>query len=206
MRPRVLQITAADVLPEAELWARLAALARLPAADRSAFAVQLRDPELPTRALLALGAHLREVTRAIGAALVVNDRLDLALALDADGVHLGRRSVTVEDARALLPRAWISVACHDVADVARAAREGADAAVLSPIFASPGKGVPLGPAALGAARAAVGEGIQLIALGGVDASNAAACFAAGAGAVAAIRADLSGVLASAGSRILDAQT
>ncbi len=196
MRPRVLQITAADVLPEAELWARLAALARLPAPARSGLAVQLRDPQLPTRELLALGTRLREVTRALGASLVVNDRLDLALALGADGVHLGRRSVSVQDARALLPHAWIAVACHAVADVVAAAAGGADAAVLSPIFASPGKGTPLGPAALSAARAAAGEGIQLIALGGVDASSAAACFAAGANAVAAIRADLEGVLAS----------
>ena len=196
MRPRVLQITAAAVLPEAELWARLGAVARLPAAVRAGLAVQLRDPELATGALMALGGRLREATRALGGALVVNDRLDLALALGADGVHLGRRSVTVEDARALLPGTWIAVACHAVADVVAAARAGADAAVLSPIFASPGKGTPLGPAALGAARAAAGQGIQLIALGGVDAANAAACFAAGADAVAAIRADLTSVLAS----------
>jgi thiamine-phosphate pyrophosphorylase len=196
MRPLVVQITAADVLPEAELWARLAALARLPASARSGFAVQLRDPQLPTRELLALGTRLRDVTRALGASLIVNDRLDLALALGADGIHLGRRSVTVADARALLPHAWIAVACHALTDVTEAARAGADAAVLSPIFASPGKGTPLGPPGLSAARAAAGEGIQLIALGGVDASNAAACFAAGASAVAAIRADLEGVLAS----------
>ncbi len=206
MRPRVLQITAADVLPEAELWARLARLAALPAAVRAGYAVQLRDPELSTAALLALGARLREATRALGAALVVNDRLDLALALGAEGVHLGRRSVTVADARAWLPRAWIAVACHTVEDVVRAAREGADAAVLSPIFASPGKGTPLGPGALAAARAAVGEGLQLVALGGVDAASAAACFAAGADAVAAIRADLAGALATQGRRVLDAQT
>jgi len=195
MRPRVVQISAADLLPEAELWARLAAIARRPAAARALFAVQLRDPQLPTRELEALGARLRQVTRALGAALVVNDRLDLALALGADGVHLGRRSVRVEDARALLPQAWIAVACHVVGEVIDAASAGADAAVLSPIFASPGKGTPLGPAALEAARAAAGEGIQLIALGGVTAENAATCFAAGADAVAAIRADLSSVLA-----------
>ncbi len=196
--PLVLQITAADVLPEEALFARLASLAALPAALRARFAVQLRDPGLDGRALFDLGVRLRDATRALGAALVINDRLDLALALGADGVHLGRRSVAVADARALLPApAWVAVACHAVADVVRAAREGADAAVLSPIFASPGKGAPLGLEAIREARAAIGDGIQLVALGGVDAARAGDCFAAGAGAVAAIRADLAAVLLDA---------
>ena len=195
MRPRVLQITDAGALPERALFDRIAALAALPPALRACFAVQLRDPGLSTRALLALGGRLREATRALGAGFVVNDRLDLALALGADGVHLGRRSVPVRDARALLPPgAWISVACHAPAEVARAAAEGADAALLSPIFASPGKGPPLGIEALREARAALGErsAVQLLALGGVTAENAGACLAAGADGVAAIRADLVG--------------
>jgi thiamine-phosphate pyrophosphorylase len=198
MRPRVVQITAASVLPEEALLARLRAWAALPAEARGEIAVQLRDPELSGRALARQGAILRAATRALGAGLVVNDRLDLALALGADGAHLGRRSVAVADARALLPAGtWISVACHAVDDVVRAAGAGADAAVLSPIFASPGKGPPLGVGALAAARAALaarGLTAQLVALGGVDAGNAAACFAAGADAVAAIRADLAPLL------------
>jgi thiamine-phosphate pyrophosphorylase len=197
-RPLVLQITAADVLSEAALFARLASLAALPAAARARFAVQLRDPGLSGRALFALGTRLREATRALGAALVINDRLDLALALAAEGVHLGRRSVTVAAARTLLPAGtWIAVACHAVADVVKAASDGADAAVLSPIFASPGKGPPLGLDAIRDARTAIGDGIQLVALGGVDAANAGDCFAAGADAVAAIRADLRAVLLDA---------
>ena len=142
--------------------------------------------------------RLREATRALGAALVVNDWLDVALAIGADGVHLGRRSVNVEEARAILPPGtWISVSCHALADVVRAAEEGADAALLSPIFASPGKGRGLGVEALCEARAALdarGAVTLLVALGGVTAENAGACFAAGAGGVAAIRADLGRVL------------
>ncbi len=200
MRPRVLQITDTAALPESALFRRLEALAALPEPARRAFAVQLRDPDLPGRALLALGARLREATRALGAALVVNDRIDLALALGADGLHLGRRSVTVADARSLLPEGtWISVACHDVPDVARAAALGADAAVLSPIFASPGKGPPIGVDALRAAQEAA-PGIQIVALGGVDRAGAEACFAAGADAVAAIRADLAALLLDAPPR------
>ncbi len=201
MHPLVVQITDASILPEPALFARLEALAALPAAARARFAVQLRDPALPARALLDLGARLRSVTRAMGAALVVNDRLDLALAIGADGAHLGRRSVAVADARALLgPGAWISVACHAPAEVVEAAIGGADAALLSPIFPSPGKGAPIGPEAIAEARAAIdarGLCVQIVALGGVDAGNAAACFAAGADAVAAIRADLGAVLDAA---------
>jgi thiamine-phosphate pyrophosphorylase len=194
--PRVVQITESSALPEAELFARLAAVGALSPAQRGRFAVQLRDPGLSSRALTDLGLRLRAATRPLGVALMVNDRLDLALALGADGVHLGRRSVTVADARALLgPAAWISVACHDVDDVIRAATEGADAATLSPIFASPGKGTPLGLGALRAARAALGaRALALHALGGVDRASAPSCFEAGADGVAAIRADLSALL------------
>jgi thiamine-phosphate pyrophosphorylase len=198
VRPLVVQITDALVLPEAALFARLEALGPLPAPVRARFAVQLRDPGLTGRALLDLGARLRSATRALGVGLVVNDRLDLALALGADGVHLGRRSMAVADARALLlPGVWISVACHGVDEVVQAAEDRADAVLLSPIFPSPGKGMPLGPAALSAAGAALAErglSIQLVALGGVDTLGAPSCFAAGADGVAAIRADLRGIL------------
>ena len=194
-----MQITDSSALPEAELFARIASAGALAPARRGRFAVQLRDPELSSRALASLGARLRAATSPLGVALVINDRLDLALALGADGVHLGRRSVAVADARALLgPTAWISVACHDVDDVQRAATEGADAMTLSPIFTSPGKGTPLGTTALRAARSALsafgGRPLALYALGGVDRASAPSCFAAGADGVASIRADLSAFL------------
>jgi len=190
--PRIVQITDPSALPDAALFARLRAVGALAPHERARFAVQLRSPQLSSRALAALGLRLRAATRDLGVALLINDRLDLALALGADGVHLGRRSVTIADARALLgPAAWISVACHDVDDVVRAAFDGADAVTLSPIFASPGKGTPLGAAALRAARAALGaRATAVYALGGVDRATAPLCFEAGAEGVAVIRADL----------------
>lgn len=201
MRPRVVQITAAAILPERDLFARLDALAALPEPARAAYAVQLRDPELPARALADLGRRLCDRTRSIGAKLIINDRLDLALAVGADGVHLGRRSVTIADARRLIgDGAWISVACHAIDEVVRAAGEGAGAVVLSPIFPSPGKGPAIGVAAIAEAREAIarrGLHAQIIALGGVTAATAGACFAAGADAAAAIRADLTPVLLDA---------
>src|SRR5262249_15230078 len=153
----------------------LDAIARLPETARRAFAVQLRDPELPARSLLSKGIALRDRLRAMGAAIVVNDRLDLAIALGADGVHLGRRSVSVADARSIVGPGGISVACHSVDEVRRAASEGADAALLSPIFASPGKGPPIGVAAIEAARAAIearGSALSILALGGITRENA----------------------------------
>lgn len=197
--PRVILISATEIVPEAALIARIGATAGRPMRAGRRLAIMLRDPELSGRALLRLGGELRAATRAVGASLFVNDRLDLALALAADGVHLGRHSVTVRDARALLGlSAFVSRACHGVDDVIHAAGEGASAAMLSPIFASPGKGPPLGVSALAEARAALdrrGHGaVLLVALGGVDAASAPACFSAGAGAVAAIRGDLSALL------------
>lgn len=198
--PRVILISATEVVPAPALLDRVHAAAALPAAARQRLAVMLRDPARSGRALSALGASLREATAAIGAAFLVNDRLDLALALGADGAHLGRLSVQIGDARALLGRgAWISRACHSVDEVIQAAAEGADAAVLSPIFPSPGKGPPLGVSALEAAREALDRrglgATSLVALGGIDQGAAAACFAAGAGAVAAIRGDVGPILA-----------
>jgi thiamine-phosphate pyrophosphorylase len=191
-------ITSMTDVPEVALIARIRAAAALPLEIRARIAVQLRDPDLTTRARFDLGARLLRETRAAGLSLLVNDRLDLALALAADGVHLGHRSVTVADARALLgPDALISVACHSVPEVLAAAAQGASAALLSPIFASPGKGPPLGLSALQEARRALdhspqsdSQAVHLLALGGVDATNAAACLTAGADGVAAIRADL----------------
>ncbi|AUX43774.1 thiamine-phosphate diphosphorylase [Sorangium cellulosum] len=196
--PTLTLITQAADVPEPVLLARLSAFRALPPEARARVAVQLRDPELSGKELHALGRRLRDATAALGASFVVNDRLDLALLLGADGVHLGRRSVGVADARALLGAGvFVSVACHSVDEVLGAAEAGADAAVLSPIFATPGKGPPLGLSTLREARArlaAASRGVAILALGGVDAASAPGCLAAGADGVAAIRADFGGAL------------
>ena len=87
------------------------------------------------------------------------------------------------------------MACHTPAEVVQAIARGADAALLSPIFASPGKGTPLGTGAIREAREGVrrhGGTIEIIALGGVTRENAGTCLEAGADGVAAIRAELWG--------------
>jgi len=167
-------------------------------------AVQLRERGLGTRALLELAIALRQATRAAGAALLINDRIDVALACDADGVHLPGHSFAVADARALLgPRRLIGVSTHHPDEVAAAAAAGADFAVFGPIFATPSKatyGAPQGLDALARARRAAA--LPLFAIGGVDADTAAAVRDAGADGVAVIRAVLAAPDPAAAARAL----
>jgi thiamine-phosphate pyrophosphorylase len=166
------------------------ALAALPAAARGAVAVQLREKDLEARALLALARPLREVTRDADAALFINDRVDVALAVGADGVHLGGRALPAADVARIAPGLAVAVSTHARADVEAAARVGARFAVFGPVFDTPSKrpyGPPVGLAAL---RDASAVGLPLLALGGVTAESAHACVAAGAAGVACIRAVL----------------
>jgi thiamine-phosphate pyrophosphorylase len=187
--PRVIQITDRHAIGPEEVLRRIEA-AR---AVGPAFAVLFRDKDLP-RADRAEGAReLRAATRATGARLLVAADVDLALAVGADGVHLP--SDAFADLSAvrcrLAPDAWLSVACHAPAEVTRAASAGANAALLSPIFQSPGKASPIGVEAIAEARGLLGDRhgqFCLVALGGIDEKSAPSCLAAGADAVASIRA------------------
>lgn len=149
-------------------------------------AVQLRAKALPARELLEAAVALRAITRAAGALLVVNGRIDVAIAAQADGVHLPETGVPPEAVRALMPEALVGVSCHDAAGLARASAEGADYAVLGPIGRVPGKNEPLGVAGFRALRERTS--IPVLALGGVGASEVPALVAAGAHGVAVIRA------------------
>lgn len=193
--PLVIQITDLDQVPRDELFRRVEAFGTKPfrnALRQAQPVVLLRDPQLAGDRLLAMARELRERTRAVGAWLWVNDRMDVVALVGADGVHLGRRSVLVAEARAFLgDEAIVSVSAHGLSDVKRARIDGADVCMLSPIFASPGKGEPLGLHALTAARALLSDECHLVALGGVDLERGLACVAAGADGFAAIRADLS---------------
>ena len=155
-------------------------------------AVQLRERGLSARELLALAAELRTVTRAAGAALLINDRIDVALAVAADGVHLPSYSFSVTQARALLGRArLIGVSTHHPDEVSAAAAAGADFAVFGPVFDTPAKrvfGRAQGLTALVRARAAAS--VPLFAIGGIDVASVAAVRRTGADGVAVIRAVL----------------
>jgi thiamine-phosphate pyrophosphorylase len=145
--------------------------------------VQLRQPDAPARALLETARALQAICDRYAAPLLINDRADVALAAGASGVHLPARGLSSSDARRLGLK-LVGVSAHFPNDVARAARDGADFAVFAPVYDTPGKAAQ-GEAALAAAcRAAP---IPVLALGGVDETNAARCIAAGALGVACIR-------------------
>jgi thiamine-phosphate pyrophosphorylase len=168
-----------------------AALAAVPDEARGAVAVQVREKDLEGRALLELARALREVTAAAGAALYINDRVDVALAVAADGVHLGGRSLAPADVARIAPDLAVAVSTHARGEVETAARAGARFAVFGPIWDTPSKrpyGAPVGVDAL---RDAAGLGLPLLALGGVNTSRVTDCITAGAAGVACIRAVLS---------------
>lgn len=187
MRPGLVAVTDLALCAGPALAARVAAIAA--AVPVGALAVQLRAKHLGGAALYAAAVELRAATRAVGAALWINDRLDVALAVEADGVHLPEAGLSVAAARAVAPGLAIGVSRHR-ADLDRADDRDADVVQLGPIWATPSKagmGAPLGPGALTGARPRVAG--LLVAVGGVDdPARVAAAVAAGADAVAAIRA------------------
>lgn len=174
--------------------------AALAEAPPGAVAVQLRERSLSVAALYALAERARRLTAAAGAALLINDRLDVALAVGADGVHLPSHGLPVQSARRALTaaaaRLLVSAACHSLPEAQMAVGGGADLVTFGPIWPTPSKPAgPLGPGqgrvqpveleTLAQATAAVP--VPVFALGGVDdEERAAACAAVGA-RVACIR-------------------
>jgi thiamine-phosphate pyrophosphorylase len=182
---QLLVITDLAVADEASTCRRVLELSA--AVGGARLAVALRDHGESARRRFAFGLNLQGTARACGARFLVFDRCDLARALDADGVHLGERSLGVLEARALLGSdAIVGRSCHDASGLERAAADGADYATLSPLFRSPGKGAPLGREAFARLRARV-PALPVCALGGVDARSIRAAISAGADAVAMIR-------------------
>jgi len=168
--------------------------------------IQLREKDLPANELLALGRF------AAGEAgenvrVLVNDRLDVALAAGTGGVHLGGQSLpvaAVNAARAggVIPKDFlVGASCHSLDAASAAERDGADYVFFGPVFATPSKaefGAPQGISSL--AQVSRKLAIPVLAIGGVNEENAADCFAAGAAGIAAIRmfqesADLSALVA-----------
>lgn len=154
-------------------------------ADAGVGGFQVRDKTLPTGALVALTRTVLDAVRPAGATVVVNDRVDVALAAGADGVHLGAEDLAVADARRLAPALLIGATCRSRAEVAAAAADGADYAGLGPVFATdskPGLPAPLGVAAVTAAAGV----LPLVAIGGLRAATAGEVRAAGAHGAAVI--------------------
>jgi thiamine-phosphate pyrophosphorylase len=157
-------------------------------------AILLRAPGAPMDSQRRAAGALLPICREAGTLLLVHGSAALAREIGADGVHLPERA-SVGEARARLGAgALVGASRHDGAGVLEAHAAGASYATLSPIFATPGKGVPFGVAVLAAlCRTAP---LPIVALGGITPERAAACRAAGAAAAAAIRAVWSGDVAA----------
>ena len=147
--------------------------------------IQIREKHLPARELLDMTRRVVALACGSPSKILVNTRLDVALAAAADGVHLPSGSVPPSRWREILPDGFlIGVSCHTVADLRTAESEGADFAVYGPVFRSPGKGPPIGVEGLAAGVRSTR--IPVYALGGVSKENTATCLQAGAAGVAAI--------------------
>jgi thiamine-phosphate pyrophosphorylase len=180
------------VTPNDRLLPRLATLVDL-ALQGGVRTVQYRNKDAPAALRRAQAAELLRICRARGARLIVNDDLDLALSIEADGVHLGRDDVAgtnLSEARAKLgPERLLGVSCYADLDCAqRAAESGADYLAFGSVFESPTK--PHAPRApleiLGEARRRFGK--PVVAIGGITVENADIAISAGADMVAVITA------------------
>jgi thiamine-phosphate pyrophosphorylase len=152
--------------------------------------VQLRERTLPVREQFELGCRLRRLTTEAGAALLVNDRLDVALAVRADGVHLGQAGLPVVAARALMGERLVGRSVHGLPEALKAQADGADYLMVGTIFhsASHPEFPAAGPRLIRKVKARVSA--PVVAIGGITADNAAQAIAEGASGVAVIRAIL----------------
>jgi thiamine-phosphate pyrophosphorylase len=155
--------------------------------------IQIREKDLDARTLVELVRLAVADTRETGASILVNDRLDVALAADAAGVHLGEMSLPVEAVREWRRAAGrmafrIGVSCHSVEAARAAQRAGADYIFFGPVFATPSK-AEFGPPQTIERLREVCQSVRIpvLAIGGVTIENAASCLAAGAAGIAAIR-------------------
>lgn len=151
--------------------------------------VQLREKSLETRAFVERARALKAWLAPRGVSLIINDRVDVALACGADGVHVGQNDMAPEDVRRLMPHALIGLSVESLAQLAAAECAPVDYYGVSPVFATATKhdaASALGLDGLRAIRARTGR--PLIAIGGIHAGNAAAVMAAGADGLAVVSA------------------
>lgn len=153
-------------------------------------AVQLREKDLPVRNLLAIAQELRRITRESNAKLFINDRVDVAVAVEADGVQLGHQSMPPEAVRRVVGKKMlIGVSTHSLAEAVNAAEAGADLITLGPIFVTPSKmkyGEPLGVEAIGIVKKHIR--IPVFGLGGIRNTDIAQVMQAEADGIAMISA------------------
>jgi thiamine-phosphate pyrophosphorylase len=155
-------------------------------------AVQLREKDLSARELYDLAVEMKALCHHHGALLLINDRIDVVLAVGADGVHLPSASFDPTDARKLLgPDKFVAASTHGVVEARAAQRAGADLIVCGPVFETPLKkayGVPLGLDGLEDVARAVD--LPVLAIGGISAERVGESLRHGAAGVAVVSAIL----------------
>lgn len=151
--------------------------------------IQLREKEMPLRACMELAARVRFLTAAHGALLIINDRVDVAMAVGADGVHLGQEDFPVAAARALAPEMIIGASTHSVEEIERAQADGASYVNIGPLFPTGTKswdGAFLGIDGL--TRMAAHVRVPFTVMGGIKRDHIPAVVRAGARTIALVTA------------------
>lgn len=155
--------------------------------------IQLREKDLPTRSLLDLAYKVRAITNLYEAQLFINDRVDIALCVGADGVHLPQSGMPPNAARKIIKDSMlIGVSTHSLEEAISAQNGGADFITFGPIFQTPSKlqyGEPLGLSALAEVRRNIK--IPILGIGGIDLNNIESVINTGAEGIAMIRGILS---------------
>lgn len=150
--------------------------------------VQLREKTLDTRAFVALARALRAHLAPLRIPLLINDRVDVALASGADGVHVGQSDMRPDDVRRLMPQALLGLSIENEEQLRDAEQWPVDYYGLSPVFATPTKADAAAELGLHGVRRLRALTLRpLVAIGGIDEHNAAAVMAAGADGLAVVR-------------------
>jgi len=150
--------------------------------------VQLRDKKSSKRVVLEKARALRELTRKHGVQFIVNDHIDVALAVDADGIHLGQDDLPIAEARRIVgPGKMIGISTHRIEEAREAEREGADYIGVGPVFPTRSKEDVVAPVTTSYVREVASEiRIPFVAIGGIKLHNAEEVLQAGATRICAI--------------------
>lgn len=152
--------------------------------------VQLREKHCSTREFITQARALKPFLKLKKIPLIINDRLDVALAVEADGLHLGQQDMTISDARKISGKSLIiGISAESVDDAIRAEKEGADYIGISPVFATPTKtdtAPPLGLEGVKTIRKMIA--IPIVGIGGINRQNALSVITAGADGIAIVSA------------------
>lgn len=185
-------------MEEQELFAKVKA-----ALEGGVTLIQLREKNLPAREIVRLGRRLKEFLKG-RVPLIVNDRVDIAHAIEAEGVHLGQSDLSVAEARAILgSKAYVGLSVERLEEVEQARDLPVDYLAASPVFATQSKVDCAPPWGLEGLRALCAKSPHpIVAIGGIDPSNAAEVFAAGASGIAVISAICNAPCPQSAARLL----